>query len=302
MKAVLRRANGTVPTAASAVLRAGDLELDLIAHEVRCAGEPLALTTKEFDLLAHFLRHPNRAFRRGAAAVWGWTYGDTATVTVHVRRLREKVELDPSDPRHLRTGVGRGLPLRAMRRILLPLAVGGVLAFALCVLLGGTVADALGLVALASGAALVAALAGFAILQRMGEAPVGRQAVVVSLVAVGATAIGAAAASWAMFLSEHDLDALAVVLVAAGSVGVGAAIELGHRVAAGSRSWASWPSASATTRRATAPSATVRPATRRPRTQVRSLRADPPAEELASMAQRLDEAPASGTRSRPDGS
>ena len=122
-----------------------------------------------------------------------------------------------------------------MRRILLPLAVGGVLAFALCVLLGGTVADAAGLVALASGAALVAALAGFAVLQRMGDAPVGRQAVVVSLVAVGATAIGAAAASWAMFLSEHDLDALAVVLVAAGSVGVGAAFELGHRITAGSR-------------------------------------------------------------------
>ena len=110
VKAVLRRANGTVPAAASAVLRAGELELDPVAHEVRRAGEPLALTTKEFDLLAHFLRHPNRAFRREELleAVWGWTYGDTATVTVHVRRLREKVELDPSDPRHLRTVWGVG--------------------------------------------------------------------------------------------------------------------------------------------------------------------------------------------------
>ena len=110
VKAVLRRANGTVPTATSAVLRAGDLELDPVAHEVRRDGEPLALTTKEFDLLAHFLRHPNRAFRREELleAVWGWTYGDTATVTVHVRRLREKVELDPSDPRHLRTVWGVG--------------------------------------------------------------------------------------------------------------------------------------------------------------------------------------------------
>ncbi len=110
VKAVLRRANGTVPTPASAVLRAGDLELDPVAHEVRRNGEPLALTTKEFDLLAHFLRHPNRAFRREELleAVWGWTYGDTATVTVHVRRLREKVELDPSDPRHLRTVWGVG--------------------------------------------------------------------------------------------------------------------------------------------------------------------------------------------------
>ncbi len=110
VKAVLRRANGSVATATSAVLRAGDLELDPVAHEVRRDGEPLALTTKEFDLLAHFLRHPNRAFRREELleAVWGWTYGDTATVTVHVRRLREKVELDPSDPRHLRTVWGVG--------------------------------------------------------------------------------------------------------------------------------------------------------------------------------------------------
>ena len=110
VKAVLRRANGTVPTATSAVLRAGDLELDPVAHEVRRNDEPLALTTKEFDLLAHFLRHPNRAFRREELleAVWGWTYGDTATVTVHVRRLREKVELDPADPRHLRTVWGVG--------------------------------------------------------------------------------------------------------------------------------------------------------------------------------------------------
>ncbi len=110
VKAVLRRANGSVAAATSAVLRAGDLELDPVAHEVRRDGEPLALTTKEFDLLAHFLRHPNRAFRREELleAVWGWTYGDTATVTVHVRRLREKVELDPSDPQHLRTVWGVG--------------------------------------------------------------------------------------------------------------------------------------------------------------------------------------------------
>ena len=162
-----------------------------------------------------------------------------------------------------------------MRRILLPLAVGGVLAFALCVLLGGTVADALGLVALASGAALVAALAGFAILQRMGEAPVGRQAVVVSLVAVGATAIG-------------GCGQLGDVPVRArprrpgrrarrGRVRMGAAIELGHRVAAGSRELGELAQRIGDDGRATAPSATVRPATRHPRTQVRSLRADPSA-------------------------
>lgn len=70
----------------------------------------MALTSKEFDLLVHFLANPRRAFRREELleSVWGWTFGDTATVTVHVRRLREKLEDDPSDPRHLVTVRGTG--------------------------------------------------------------------------------------------------------------------------------------------------------------------------------------------------
>jgi two-component system, OmpR family, response regulator ResD len=93
-----------------AVLVAGDLEVDIVAHEARRRGVALALTTKEFELLAHFVRHPRRAFRREEllAAVWGWTYGDTATVTVHVRRIREKIEDDPSNPLHLATVWGVG--------------------------------------------------------------------------------------------------------------------------------------------------------------------------------------------------
>ena len=126
----------------------------------------------------------------------------------------------------------------------------------------------------------------------MGDAPVGRQAVVVSLVAVGATAIGAAAASWAMFLSEHDLDALAVVLVAAGSVGVGAAFELGHRVAAGSRELGELAQrigdgatgADATAERGGATGDTSPSPRRSAPSELTRLR-----EELASMAQRLDE-------------
>jgi DNA-binding response OmpR family regulator len=110
VRAVLRRASGGVSPAEESMLRAGPLEVDLLAHEVRRGGRPLTLTVKEFDLLAFLMRSPNRAFRREELleAVWGYSYGDTATVTVHVRRLREKVEDDPSAPRYLCTVRGVG--------------------------------------------------------------------------------------------------------------------------------------------------------------------------------------------------
>jgi DNA-binding response OmpR family regulator len=109
VKAVLRRAAGPVATQPVA-LRAGGLEVDLVAHETRVDGEVVALTTKEFDLLAHLMQHPRRAFRREELLedVWGFSYGDTSTVTVHVRRLREKIEPDPSAPRHVCTVWGVG--------------------------------------------------------------------------------------------------------------------------------------------------------------------------------------------------
>jgi DNA-binding response OmpR family regulator len=92
------------------MLRAGELEVDLVTHEARARGELVSLTAREFDLLSHLMRHPRRAFRREELLeeVWGFSYGDTSTVTVHVRRVREKVELDPSAPRHVCTlwGVG----------------------------------------------------------------------------------------------------------------------------------------------------------------------------------------------------
>ena len=111
VKAVLRRASGPLsPTPVPEVLYAGDIEVDTLTHEVRRAGQPVALTVKEFDLLVHFARHPRQAFRREELlqTIWGFSYGDTSTVTVHVRRLREKIERDPSKPRHVRTiwGVG----------------------------------------------------------------------------------------------------------------------------------------------------------------------------------------------------
>ncbi len=112
VKAVLRRAAGSMPIVRDEerVLRFGPLEVDVVSHEARVDGELVALTAKEFDLLVHLMRYPRRAFRREELLedVWGFTYGDTSTVTVHIRRLREKIEIDPSAPRHVCTVWGVG--------------------------------------------------------------------------------------------------------------------------------------------------------------------------------------------------
>lgn len=110
-KAVLRRAGQTGgPPAEAATLRAGLLELDLLGRQVRLRDELVPMAAKEFDLLAFLMRHPGRAFRRDDLfkAVWGFEFGDNSTVTVHIRRLRQKIETDPSEPRHLQTVWGVG--------------------------------------------------------------------------------------------------------------------------------------------------------------------------------------------------
>ncbi|MFL6167772.1 MAG: response regulator transcription factor [Ornithinibacter sp.] len=88
----------------------GDLVLDRRAHVVTRGGRELALTAREFALLDWFLRHPGVVHRREELMreVWGWQFGDESTVTVHVRRLREKVEAEPSAPRRLVTVFGVG--------------------------------------------------------------------------------------------------------------------------------------------------------------------------------------------------
>jgi len=110
VKAVLRRASGGVVPEDAGLLKAGALAVDTVAHEARLNGDLVGLTAREFELLAYLMRNPRRAFRREEllAEVWGFTYGDTSTVTVHVRRLREKVEADPSVPRHICTVWGVG--------------------------------------------------------------------------------------------------------------------------------------------------------------------------------------------------
>jgi DNA-binding response OmpR family regulator len=108
VSAVLRRA--TAPPETGRVLRGGGVELDVLSREARMGDTVVALTAKEFDLLAYFLAHPRTAFTRPQLleAVWGWSYGDASTVTVHVRRVREKIEANPSEPCHLQTVRGIG--------------------------------------------------------------------------------------------------------------------------------------------------------------------------------------------------
>ena len=81
-----------------------------MAHQATLGQAALALTGREFDLLAFLLRNPGQAFTREQLMqrVWGWEFGDQSTVTVHVRRLREKVETDPSNPVRLATVWGIG--------------------------------------------------------------------------------------------------------------------------------------------------------------------------------------------------
>jgi Response regulators consisting of a CheY-like receiver domain and a winged-helix DNA-binding domain len=110
VRSVLRRARGSLTPAGAGVLTDDDLHVDGAAHEVTLGGVPLALTAREFDLLAFFLRHPRRAFTREQLLdqVWGWSFGDSSTVTVHVRRLREKIEQDATTPLRIVTVWGVG--------------------------------------------------------------------------------------------------------------------------------------------------------------------------------------------------
>lgn len=112
VKSVLRRARGSglpdVP--GHGVLTDGEMRIDMAAHEVTVGGSPLSLTSREYDLLVFLLRHPRQAFTREQllTLVWNWDFGDTSTVTVHIRRLREKIEADPALPQRLCTVWGVG--------------------------------------------------------------------------------------------------------------------------------------------------------------------------------------------------
>jgi two-component system response regulator RegX3 len=118
VRSLLRR-SGTVTGEAipspngdhATVFRAGPVELDVDRHECRVRGEPVVLPPREFMLLEYLLRRVGRLCTRDAliADLWGNDYfGDTRTLDVHVRRLRNKIELDPREPQHLHTVRGLG--------------------------------------------------------------------------------------------------------------------------------------------------------------------------------------------------
>ncbi|HET9118555.1 MAG TPA: response regulator transcription factor [Pseudonocardiaceae bacterium] len=118
IRAVLRRgAEGSdgqvssVATLGPSVLEAGPVRMDVERHIVTVAGQEVGLPLKEFDLLEYLLRNVGRVLTRGQLIdrVWGADYvGDTKTLDVHVKRLRSKIEQDPSSPRHLLTVRGLG--------------------------------------------------------------------------------------------------------------------------------------------------------------------------------------------------
>lgn len=113
VESVLRRARNPGLPGATNVLRTATLTLDPTARRATRAGAELALTLREFDLLAFFLSNPGRAFTREElmSEVWGWDFGDLSTVTVHIRRLRAKIEQDPARPTLIQTVWGVGYRL-----------------------------------------------------------------------------------------------------------------------------------------------------------------------------------------------
>jgi DNA-binding response OmpR family regulator len=107
---VLRRAGERAGGGTRGTVSDGDLVVDSSEHTATLSGRRLSLTAREFDLLRFFLSYPGQAFSRDELLqkVWGWSFGDQSTVTVHVRRLREKVETDPTHPVRLATVWGVG--------------------------------------------------------------------------------------------------------------------------------------------------------------------------------------------------
>jgi two-component system, OmpR family, response regulator RegX3 len=111
IRAVLRRHAAESAGSVSASLAAGPVRMDVQRHVVTVQGEPVALPLKEFELLELFLRNAGRVLTRGQLIdrVWGADYvGDTKTLDVHVKRLRAKIEPEPSNPRHILTVRGLG--------------------------------------------------------------------------------------------------------------------------------------------------------------------------------------------------
>lgn len=112
---LLRRASEAQPLAAFSV---GPFRIDPAQHRISLNQADLALTSREYELLVYFLQRPDQVVSRTEILqeVWGWSFGEASTVTVHVRRLREKIERDPGSPELLETVWGAGYRLTLGRR------------------------------------------------------------------------------------------------------------------------------------------------------------------------------------------
>ena len=111
VRAVLRRVRPALETSQGSVLEFSDLVIDPQARLTTVAGHEITLTAREFDMLYHLALHPRQVFTREQLleSIWGLSeYIDPSTVTVHIRRLREKIEKDPTNPTHLITVWGVG--------------------------------------------------------------------------------------------------------------------------------------------------------------------------------------------------
>ena len=111
IKAILRRVNPVPKGDREKVIVSGDIRLDYNFRRVFVKGVSVELTSKEFDLLELFLRNPGKVYTRENLLdiAWGYDYpGDVRTVDVHIRRLREKIESNPAEPRYIKTKWGVG--------------------------------------------------------------------------------------------------------------------------------------------------------------------------------------------------
>ncbi|MCR5453080.1 MAG: response regulator transcription factor [Lachnospiraceae bacterium] len=112
IKAIMRRSSGSRnKESVSSVINSGDITLDLDARRFSILGDEINLTTKEFDMMQLFVNNPGKVYSRDLllSEIWGSDYpGDARTVDVHIRRLREKIEPNPSEPRYVHTKWGSG--------------------------------------------------------------------------------------------------------------------------------------------------------------------------------------------------
>lgn len=117
IKAIMRRTSGrAVPKQESSIIESGDMRMDCDSRRVSISGREVNLTAKEFDVLELLIKNPNKVYSREKLLnlIWGADYpGDVRTVDVHIRRLREKIESNPSEPRFVHTKWGVGYFFRA---------------------------------------------------------------------------------------------------------------------------------------------------------------------------------------------